>query len=231
MVRRAWLLGFILIIPCIGFAVAEGIRAYFDSELRSALQKNYPGASSQAISQVSMDRLCEKQSSEVADVCTTNEHLRLMRTAALWAGGVGLALLLTIRFAGVAARKNRQLLLYLFKPGLYFTALVLMGLVLVHAAIAIAAIYYGESALIERVHVKIIALIGIGAVIGIVGMSRNIFSLVRKAQAVVIGKQVTRKEAPAIWEKVEMIAKKLGALSPERIVVGLEPNFFVTKPM
>jgi hypothetical protein len=71
-----------------------------------------------------------------------------MRAAALWAGGIGLALLLGIRLAGSAARTNRQLLLSLFKSGLYLTATILLGLILVHAAIAIAAIYYGESALV-----------------------------------------------------------------------------------
>jgi Zn-dependent protease with chaperone function len=117
----------------------------------------------------------------------------------------------------------------LFKPGFYITATVITGLILVHALIAIAAIYYGESIYTGRLHVKIIALIGIGAVIGIVAVSRNVFSLVQKVHTAVIGKEITKTQAPAFWERVERLAKMMNALPPERIVVGLDPNFFVTE--
>lgn len=152
-----------------------------------------------------------------------------MSAVALWTGGIGLALLLAIRLAGTAARSNRQLLVSLFEPGLYFTAIVLIGLTVVHAAIAMGVIYYVASAGNGRVPVQLIALIGIGAVIGIVVLIRNLFSLVCKAQTIVIGKQITHNDAPALWEQVDKTAKELGSLTPERIVVGLEPNFFVTE--
>jgi hypothetical protein len=92
--------------------------------------------------------------------------MNLMSAGAVGAGALGLVLLLAIRVTGSIARKRRRLLLYLFKPGLYLTAVVLIVLVMIHAALAITAIYYGESALIRRIHIGIIAAIGLAPWVG-----------------------------------------------------------------
>ncbi len=73
------------------------------------------------------------------------------------------------------------------------------------------------------------ALIGIGALSGISIVAKNLFSLVQKARTLVIGTSVSREEAPELWGQIDHIADKLGALRPQQIVVGLDPNFFVTE--
>ena len=57
MASRMWLFGLILGIPLIGLAVAEGIQAHFNSELRSVLRKQYPNADQAAISEITLDRI------------------------------------------------------------------------------------------------------------------------------------------------------------------------------
>ena len=42
--RRTWLFRFLLAVPIIGFADAEVIRGFFNSELRSALGSQHPAA-------------------------------------------------------------------------------------------------------------------------------------------------------------------------------------------
>lgn len=229
MTRRLWLFGLLLGIPIVGFATAEGIRTRFTSDVRSGIKSYYPDSSPAVISKFSIDRLCEERDRSLSDLCSTNDHLRLMSRASIWSVGMGLALLLAIQIAGYAARSNRQLLLRLFEPGFYITAATVTGLIAVHAAIAIGVIYYGESIYTGRLHVKVVALIAIGAVIGIIAVSRSVFSLVQKVHTTVIGKEITKAQAPALWERVEGLAKHLNALPPERIVVGLDPNFFVTE--
>ena len=91
------------------------------------------------------------------------------------------------------------------------------------------AIYYGESALFGRIHVFVIVAIGLGALVGVIAIARNAFSLVRKAQTAVIGKALSQSEAPTLWSRVEGIADRLHALHPDNIVLGLDPNFFVTE--
>lgn len=173
MVSRAWLFGLLLAVPLIGFGVAEAIQGYFNSELRSVLRREYPRATEQQLTQVTVDRLCEDPPPELREFCGTNSNLNLMSRAALGAGGIGLSLLLLIGLAGVLARNNRNLLVALFTPGLYLTAVVLIGLILVHAAVAMGAIYYGESALIGRIHVGIIAAIGLGALAGVLAIAET----------------------------------------------------------
>lgn len=221
MVSRAWLLGVILAVPLIGFAVAEAIQVHFNSELRAVLRRQLPGADAAAISSMTIDRICQNPNAELLDLCGTNANLNLMSTAALGAGAAGTVLLLLIRLAGTAARGSRKLLLYVFKPGLYFTALALIGLIVVHAAVAMGAIYYGESALVNRIHIGVIAAIGLGAVAGVVGIARSAFALVQKARTFVIGTSVSRTEAPRLWTRVEQLAERLGALPPQNIVTGL----------
>jgi Zn-dependent protease with chaperone function len=229
MLSRPWLLGLLLAVPLLGFGVAEAIQAHFNSELRSVFRKEYPSATEHELAQVTIDRLCEDRSPELRDLCGTNSNLNLMSRAALGAGAVGLSLLLLIRLAGGLARNSRNLLVALFAPGLYVTALVLIGLILVHAAVAMGAIYYGESALVGRIHVGVIAAIGLGALAGVLAIARSTFSLVRKAETLVIGKNLTREQASQLWKQVEGIAQRLGALPPNNLVVGLDPNFFVTE--
>lgn len=121
MVSRAWLFGVLLVVPLVGFGVAEGIQAHFNSELRSVLRKQYPAANEDKLAQVTVDRLCEKSDPQTRELCDTNGNLNLMRRAALGAGGVGLALLLAIGLAGRLARNSRPLLVAVFRPGLYLT--------------------------------------------------------------------------------------------------------------
>jgi Zn-dependent protease with chaperone function len=229
MLNRIRLVLVILTIPVIALGVAWGIQARYNSEIRAYLRSQYPNADQAAIAQITLDELCENPQTNLRDICRTNAKFNWLITAAVSAGFIGLALLLAIGFAGRIAHNRRNLLLYLFKPGLYLTAVTLVALTVVHAALAMSAIYYGESALIGRIHIGIIAIIALGALGGVIVIARNVFSLVKKAHVFVIGANLSRAEAPQLWNHVEQIADRLGALHPEAIVVGLEPNFFVTE--
>jgi Zn-dependent protease with chaperone function len=229
MVSRVWLFGLLLVVPLIGFGVAEAIQMHHNSELRSVLRQQYPQATESQLGQFTVDRLCEDPTAGSREFCEANSNLNLMSLASLGAGAVGLLLLALIRTAGILARNSRSFLVVLFRLGLYLTVVVLIGLVLVHAAVAIAAIYYGESALIGRIHVGIILAIGLGAVIGVFNMARGAFSLIRKAETFVIGYALPREEAPELWKRVDDTADQLHALRPQNLVVGLDPNFFVTE--
>jgi Zn-dependent protease with chaperone function len=229
MTQRMWLFGLLLAVPIVGFGVAVGIQAHFNSKLRSAFHEQYPDASVDRLDQITLTHLCEQSRADLPDLCETNDNLNLMKQGAIGVGVVGLLLLILIRVAGVLAQNSRSLLASIFRPGLYLTVLVLIGLVAAHAAIAMGAIYYGESALINRINIGIILAIGLGAVLGVFAMARSTFSIVRKAESFVIGYSLTREEAPLLWKYIDETADKLGALRPEHIVVGLDPNFFVTE--
>ena len=153
----------------------------------------------------------------------------LLRTLASLAGVIGVALLVSIPLAGAIARRNRTVLLHVFAPGLHLTALFVVVLVVLHAAIAILTIYFGETALIGRIHVGLILAVVVGALSGASIIARNAFAAVQKAQTHVVGVSVSKSDSPRFWAHVEQLAREVGSVTPQNIVVGLDPNFFVTE--
>jgi Zn-dependent protease with chaperone function len=225
-----WLVAFLLAVPALAFGVATAIRVHANSELRATLQAQYPQADAAKIRGITVASLCQGEfPEELLGACRQDTIQRVMRVSALAAAAAGLGWIALIAVAGRWAQNRRDLLLLVFKPGLYLTAAVVTGLILSHALLLIASIVIGESALINRVQPGIVAAIGLGALSGIVALRRTIFSLVKEAQAFVFGRTVSMAEAPQLWALVERTAAHLGALRPDHIVVGVEPNFFVTE--
>jgi hypothetical protein len=142
--KRLWLLGLALAVPLVSYGVSIAIQWHFDSDLQSMVRQEFPTADPSAISQMTFARLCKSTDTKgrLADTCGTKTKLNLMGHAALVAGAVGIVLLILIPPAGRAASNSRTLLLYLFTPRLSLTGSILAGLVLVHASLAIAAIYF-----------------------------------------------------------------------------------------
>ena len=149
MAQHLRLFGFILVVPLIGLAVAAAIDTRSNSELRRVVRAQNPSMSADEVSQLTVAGLCERTVALTSDVCGFNRHIRLLGVFSAAAALTGLSLVALIWMAGVAARRSRQLLLRIFKPGLYVTACVLIGLVVGHAAIAIAVVYYAEGTLIN----------------------------------------------------------------------------------
>ena len=103
------------------------------------------------------------------------------------------------------------------------------------AAIGISLLYelsYGWS------HLKgggwAMALVAI-PVLGVMGIGVSLIVRLRKRwQAMdtpvssVLGRGLSRGEAPGVWAWVEGLATQLGAPLPDHIVVGVDPSFFVT---
>lgn len=221
--NRIRLLILILVVPLIGLAVAKARQARDNSEIRSLLRDKYPNADQAVIAQITLDRLCETPQPGLGDMCRTNVNLNRLIIGALTAAAVGVALLLVIGIAGRLSRERRSLLLYLFKPGLYITATTLIVLTALHAIIAISAIYYAH------ITTSFVVVIGLGALGGVIAIAWNVFFLIKEAQTSVIGVSLSRGEAPQLWNHIDQIADRLRALRPDALVVGLDPNFFVTE--
>ena len=228
MAYRFWLLALVLALPLVGFVVSESVQSDLDSDLHSALREQYPNAEVDSIQALTLGSLCEDPDVDLPETCMHVAILSLMSGAALVAGFSGLALLAVIKLAGVLARGSRELLLATFRPGLYITSIVLVALVIAHALLAIGSLYY-LGFLIGLLPTGIIFALGIGALAGVLVLTRNIFALVEKAQTIVIGLPVTPSQAPGLHAKIANLAKRVGALPPNHVVVGLDPNYFVTE--
>lgn len=229
MARRIWLICLLLALPATGFSVASGVQSHFGSELRSAVHKQYPNLSTERLNKLTISLACQRDRTDLAEICSTNDGLVLMKRGALGVMAAGVLLLLLIKLVGLLTRGNRTLLVIAFVPGLYLTTLVLVGIILVHAAIAIGIIYYLTAVFLGIIPTGILFAIGLGATLGIWAMARATLSVVCKSQTYVVGSELSREDAPLLWSHVESLATNIGALHPQHIIVGLDPNFFVTE--
>ncbi|ALB63688.1 FIG00553861: hypothetical protein [Cronobacter condimenti 1330] len=60
------------------------------------------------------------------------------------------------------------------------------------------------------------------------GSIRRCFALFQPEPNHVVGHNLTREQAPALWSMVESLAQKTGAIVPDNIVVGMLEGFYVT---
>jgi Zn-dependent protease with chaperone function len=163
------------------------------------------------------------------DVCSPFSNVATIRAVALWAGAASLLFPLLVMLAGAVCKANRNLLLRIFAPGLYISNIVVSVLVVVQAAVLMGTVYYGEPALLGRIHYGYILLFGFAALAGAFYIIKATFGIVSKAKTMVVGHSLTINEYPHLWQFVNDLAKATGSDAPHNLVVGLTPNFFVTE--
>jgi len=162
-------------------------------------------------------------------------YMVVVKWAALGTGALGLLLTGFIAFAGYIVRSSRSLLLALFQPGLALTILALMVLVILHAALAMVSIYFvmlsisTDQSVPTGLFAYLIAMVVVGAIIGIGTLIRNSFSIVKRASTVVVGKRISWSKHPTLRQFVFDLSNKIGAPLPQHIVAGLNLTFFVTE--
>jgi len=83
-----------------------------------------------------------------------------------------------------------------------------------------AAIYYGESALIGRIHIGVMIGLGLGAIVGVISLIRAQLSAVRKAKTTAKGKQLQRQQYARLWNFVDALADGIGAQRPQSVIAG-----------
>jgi Zn-dependent protease with chaperone function len=75
---------------------------------------------------------------------------------------------------------------------------------------------------------KFIGLISIAALIGVLALIRAVFAKLPAHQEIQ-GSLVTEGEASALWSRIRQVANGMGTAPPDRIIAGIDANFFVTQ--
>jgi Zn-dependent protease with chaperone function len=208
-----------LAIPAVGYLVS----AWIIGDINSGLAKDgLPSmavlcADAKVLALQGMRRAC-------------NEHftIKLLGDASIFAAILGVTAPVLYIVGSFVAGKSRSRLASIFPPLVFISLLLISLSVLLQGAILTFAAYIGEIYAIERVHYFLIGGIGLGALFGAVNLISASFSLGKKLTTQAIGKSLTETEAPNLFAYVRNLAEKLGARSPQNIVVGLEPTFYVT---
>ncbi len=102
-------------------------------------------------------------------------------------------------------------------------------LVTANAGILIFSIYFAESFYLGQVHIGLIVLLGIVAGLTAIGVLFKAFIPVKDTENLVLGKILKRSDYPTIWQFTDSVAEQVGCKSPDNIIAGMEPTFFVTE--
>jgi len=169
-----------------------------------------------------------------------------MRTLAPWVMGLGLlaaligvAALAGTQWAGRRARQSREKLLQAFALGSRLLPYVLVSHVVAMATTVALALSFEGLAMwhigrLGRGEFKLMAVLAVIAAFCLYSIwlllkqSRHMLGMFKPEPLEMFGAVVTHTQAPALWRDVNTLAGKLGALSPDHIVVSLTQGFYVT---
>jgi Zn-dependent protease with chaperone function len=179
-----------------------------------------------------IDQVCVPEVlSDVPDLipaCDEYAQVLWMQTGSVVSAVIAIMLLLSFILFASLAGKNRTKIAKIFPPLIFVTLIILAALVLIQGAILTYGAYIAEIYAIERVHFFLIGGIGLGALVGGLSLISSSFKLAKKQTHSVLGKKLDPQNHPKIFTLIKDISKTLGSRNPEHIVVGLEPNFYVT---
>ena len=208
-----------LVVPAAGFLMSDRILWEINVTMREA---GFP----------SFEELCASPDGQVGGIylldCLAFGSIGLLRKLSIIAALFGLSIPAVLMTASLIAGTNRQSLATIFPLAVQATLVLITISVALQGAVLTFGFYVGEEYYYGRVHRPI--LIGIGGVAATVAYKLFMEclnyggKLKTDINAILVGKD----KAPGLHAFVKGLAEKLGAQAPDNIVVGIEPNFFVT---
>lgn len=208
-----------LIVPAAGFLMSDRIIWEINLNMREA------GAPS-------FDELCAMPDGQVGGYffveCLIYGSITLLRKLSIIAALFGLSIPAVLMTASLIAGTNRQSLATIFPLAVQATLVLITISVALQGAVLTFGFYAGEEYYLGRVHRPI--LIGIGGVAAAVTykLFMECLSYGAKLRSDIHGILVGEDKAPGLHAFVNGLAEKLGAQAPDNIIIGIEPNFFVT---
>jgi Zn-dependent protease with chaperone function/uncharacterized tellurite resistance protein B-like protein len=211
-------IGILCIFPIIGICIC----AYIFGDLAANADQSVEEL------KILFANICSTSYSEYSGACDQISNIQILETASY------LTLLSSIfivslywilaKFCGTD-RKKLVMIFPMLVPVVLFGVAIQVA---VQGAIVTYGAYILEVWLIERVHYFLIGGIGLGAVVATFAVFSAVFKMYKKASHFQIGKVVGEQDDPALWAFVRSIADEIKAVSPDNIIVGIEPTFYVT---
>lgn len=209
------------------FFIEKGFRISWEQVM---IEKSGIEASKSEIFQ--LETFCKSgYDSEVAkEFCEYPIYTYWIRDISILTILIGSSLIIFIYLAGRYSVKNRIFLLKIFKIGIRLTLITLSILIISFSALLIFTIYYFlESFLFGVYHPHILAIIGVGAVIGSFRIMKSSFSFLKEDESYILGKSFIQEELGKFYNLIMEIAESSESLIPKNIIFGLSPTFFVTE--
>ena len=220
----------VMIIPIMALAISSMVSQSYNEEfltgLREYAKQNQLAMPPEALP--SYRDLCASHNPEDAEMCMPAIQLEIFEVAALVSLGVGAGLFILLLIGRMFAGPDRERLALVLPP---MTRLMLIGLsvsIILQGALFVFGIFIAESVFFNRVHIVALAGIGLAALVGGINLIQISFKIMQEVTSSFSGLLIDEATGADLIKIVHEVADQVGARRPDNIVVGLEPNFFVT---
>lgn len=215
-------------IPLLGILTSYVVGIKYNSQFLKAVSESL-NVDKERLSEVniSITSYCAKADAG-EKVCSFVKNIDLLNYASMVMLALGIGLVLFVILARISVGRNRVRLAWIFNPTTIIAVGALSLSVFVQSGILTYAVYLLESTFFGRVHfiaIGLVALAGLGASITLLSAT---FAMNKEQPMMVFGKNLTSVNGDKLLALVDSIASKINAKKPDNVIVGLEPNFYVT---
>jgi Zn-dependent protease with chaperone function len=217
-----------LVIPVAGLVAVTFSEAQMERDWLAAVETQYGDVPADQEGEVSLRALCADPAAaaDLAEGCNDTRIFGALTTLNVVALALSLVLLLVSGGIVLVSRGSRSRMAALFRPGLTFL-LIGLALLIVAEGLIVVGVLWEVMLLVGRVYPFVILGVALAVLVGIFGVLRALFAMIRPGTVEAAGVELSRELSPAVFAEVEDVARELGTEPPEVIVAGLEPTFYV----
>ena len=225
----------LFVVPMLGWLTGQFAESRYEAQFRDVVvnEQKYMTAEAFEARGLSYITFCKDARSEKGDggiekFCSFADEIEYVKLASTGTAAVGVLLFVLILGGRVIAGTNRERMSLVFGPLVRVVMLLLAVSVLAQGALFVYSIYTLEAIAIQRVHGGILLAISLGALAACWVLLKSSVAFLKREPMLLRGVSLDKIQHQGFFAFVNGIASKLKAQAPDHIVVGLEPNFFVT---
>jgi Zn-dependent protease with chaperone function len=230
MARIIWIIVLFLAFPAGIYFLLDNALSTQESEWSQEVLKDLPVEKQQ---EFSLSKVCYSselaKKTDLSPVCRPYKNTRHLKILAVGTAAIPVLYSLLLTAISLRCRRERDLLLYVFRPGIYVSTILVAILLLLQWLLLSGVIYGNAFGQMKEEDYVWVLLLGSVAVTGAFFTIRPLLFGLSRAKTEVLGLALTEQEYPQIWKFVRGLAGKADAPPPDHLVAGFTPNFFVTE--
>lgn len=226
----------LFMVPLLGWGTGWYMESEYDKQFRQlvAMMSHTQASKDSDPGKMGYLRFCSDRTASggdaepIAALCGPADEIALVRLASYATAAIGLLLFVLILGARVLAGTDPKRMSAVFGPMIRVVTLLLAVSVLAQGVLFVYSVYTLEVTAIQSVHAWLLLLVGVGALAACWALLKASIGVMKQQPLLLRACALDKSEQQGLHSFVEGIAAKLQSEKPDHIVVGLEPNFFVT---